>query len=656
VPTDQTAAPAGRRILRAAHALPLAALLAAAAALPPEMAAQPRTVPRTTVSATATEEGRELTADQQVRHALARLSFGARPGDEARVRAMGVDRWVAEQLQPERIDDAALATTLACFTTLGRPGHELLREFPPPGQVLAQRARAARTAGDTSAGGAPMLAREDSVRGRQAARDSYRFVGELQAARVARAVASERQLQEVMVDFWTNHFNVFAGKDRVRYYLPEYEATLRTHAMGRFRDLLGAVAKSPAMLQYLDNAQSVADSTQPTLGRRPQDLTPRQRARLAQRNPKMAATIDQLMARRPRGLNENYARELLELHTLGVDGGYTQQDVIEVARALTGWTLRPPAQGGGFQFRPQVHDAGEKTILGRRFPAGRGIEDGEQVLDLVAAHPSTARFIAHKLAVRFVSDSPPPALVARAAETFRRTDGDLRATLAAIVQSPEFFSRAAYRAKVKSPFELVVSAARALGAQPDTTPRTAQLIARMGQPIYGHQAPDGWPETGREWMNTGAILNRINFGLAVAGNRLPGARLADWPQTATLRAAPRAAQLDGVIAALLGGEASPDTRAVLASGTNPLLSRAAADTVRAGDDAPTMTATMVDDTRAARTAGRRAERRATDPSAAGRETARPARAQPPFPGQPPRLDPLAQLVGLALGAPEFQRR
>jgi uncharacterized protein (DUF1800 family) len=654
VPTEQTALPG--RALRAARILPLAALLTAAAALPHRAGAQPRTEPRTTVSSVATEEGRELTADQQVRHALARLSFGARPGDEARVRAMGVDAWIAAQLQPERIDDAALAATLARFETLGRPGHELLRDFPPPGQVLAQRARAARVAGDTTGAGATMLAREDSVRGRQAARDSYRFVGELQTARVARAVASERQLQEVMLDFWANHFNVFAGKDRVRYYLPEYEATLRTHAMGRFRDLLGAVAKSPAMLQYLDNAQSVADSTRPTLGRRPQELTPRQRARLAQRNPQIAATIDQVIARRPRGLNENYARELLELHTLGVDGGYTQQDVIEVARALTGWTLRPAVQGGGFQFRAPLHDAGEKTILGQRFPAGRGIEDGEQVLDLVARHPSTARFIAHKLAVRFVSDSPPPALVARAAETFRRTDGDLRATLATIVQSPEFFSRAAYRAKVKSPFELVVSAARALGAQPDTTPRTAQLIARLGQPIYGHQAPDGWPETGKEWMNTGAILNRINFGLAVAGSRLPGARLADWPQTPALRAAPKAAQLDGVIAALLGGEASPDTRAVLASGSNPLLGRAGSGDGAAIDDtAPLLAGTMGDGTRAARTAGRRA-RQADDASAAGRETARPARAQPPFPGQPPRLDPFAQLVGLALGAPEFQRR
>jgi uncharacterized protein (DUF1800 family) len=281
-----------------------------------------------------------------------------------------------------------------------------------------------------------------------------------------------------------------------------------------------------------------------------------------------------------------------------VDGGYTQRDVIEVARALTGWSVRGPAQGGGFVFRAEVHDAGEKTVLGRRLPAGRGVQDGEDVLDIVARHPSTARFIATKLARRFVSDTPPAALVERAAATFARTDGDIRETVRTIVTSPEFFSQAAYRAKVKSPFELVVSAARALGAEADTTPRTAQLVARLGQPIFGHQDPNGWPETGAPWMNAGAILNRINFGLSVAANRLPGARLGTWPVAQRLRGAPREQQVDGVVAALLGGTVSPDTRAVLVSGENPLL---------------------------------------------------PA-------DQRPTLGAFAQIVGLALGAPEFQRR
>jgi hypothetical protein len=279
--------------------------------------------------------------------------------------------------------------------------------------------------------------------------------------------------------------------------------------------------------------------------------------------------------------------------------------VIEVARALTGWGVRPAAAGGGFVFRPEVHDAEAKVVLGDTLAAGRGQEDGEEVLDILARHPSTARYIARKLAVRFVSDTPPGALVERAAETFRRTDGDIRETVRAIVTSPEFFSRSAYRAKVKSPFEVVVSSLRALGARPDTTGRTASLVAQMGQPIFGHQAPNGWPETGEAWMNTGAILERINFGLTVAGGGLPGVALADWPAYPALRDAPRARQVDAVIDALLGGSASPETREVLESGSNPLLAR-----------------------------GERA----------GRKSGR------------IELTGIDQVVGLALGSPEFQRR
>jgi hypothetical protein len=435
------------------------------------------------------------------------------------------------------------------------------------------------------------------------------------------------------------------------------------------------------MLYYLDNWQSVADSTRPTLAaaprgrpvrataaavgrpiaagaRRPSargmsdtaSLAPQQRRRLAQLTPEQRErlagmgpeqrqrAVARVQTRRPRGLNENFARELMELHTLGVDGGYTQQDVVNVARALTGWTLAPAQAGGGFVFRPEVHDAGEKTVLGHTLAAGHGIDDGEQVLDIVARHPATARYIALKLARRFVSDAPPPALVERAAATFRRTDGDVRETVRTIVTSPEFFSRAAYRSKVKSPFELVVSALRVMGAQPDSTPRTAQLVARLGQPIYGHQAPDGYPETGGSWMNTGAILNRINFGLAVAGARVPGARVNQWPAAQQLRTASREEQVDGVVAIVLGGEASPDTRAVLLSGQNPMLGAAA---MQPDARRPMQTA----ETRA------RAEQ-----AAAGREAAKPSRAQPPFAGMLPTASGLAQIVGLALGAPEFQRR
>jgi uncharacterized protein (DUF1800 family) len=313
-------------------------------------------------------------------------------------------------------------------------------------------------------------------------------------------VVSERQLYEQMVDFWANHFSVFQGKGQTRLYIPAYDRdVIRPHALGRFRDLLGAVATSPAMLFYLDNAQSVADSSHRTLG----------------------GNMRRGLARRGRGLNENYARELMELHTLGVDGGYTQQDVVEVARALTGWSINPVE--GVFQFRAAAHDADEKTVLGVRLAGGRGIEDGQQVLDILAKHASTARYITRKLAVRFVSDSAPAALVDRCAAVFSASDGDIRKTLSCVVTSPEFFSRASYRAKVKTPFELVVSSLRAVNAVPDRTPRVSQALTRLGQPIFGRQTPDGWPDTADEWLNAGAMVNRVNFGLSVASGRVPGA-------------------------------------------------------------------------------------------------------------------------------------
>ncbi|HEY7861470.1 MAG TPA: DUF1800 domain-containing protein, partial [Gemmatimonadaceae bacterium] len=420
------------------------------------------------------------------------------------------------------------------------------------------------------------LTASDSMRLKEAGRLSRQLLTELQTAKVARAVISDRQLEEVMVDFWENHFTVFAGKGPERYFLGEYEReSIRPHALGKFRDLLGAVAKSPAMLYYLDNWESTVDSARPALVSR----APRGKSR---------------------GLNENYGRELLELHTLGVDGGYTQADVVNVARAFTGWTVEKPRQNGTFVFRPAMHDAGEKIVLGHTLPAGRGIEDGEAVLDIVSRSPATAHFIAAKLVRRFVSDSAPPALVDRVAGTFARSGGDIRECLRTIFASQEFFSRAAYKAKVKSPFELVVSALRAVSAQPDSTPRTAQMVARLGEPLYGHLAPNGYPERGDAWINTGAILQRINFGLAVAAGRVPGASLANWPDGRELAAQPREAQVDGVIRTILAGEASPDTRKVLELGVNPM----------AGDSAAAYA----------------------------------------------KSDGFANIVGLALGAPEFQRR
>ncbi len=653
----------------------LLALTVATARSAPAQSLLPANAP-----APAAASSRELTADQQVVHVLNRLAFGARPGDVERVRALGVDAWIEAQLAPEQIADPVADAFLRQFTALDLPAEVLIGRFPPPQLTLARtviRRDAALSPADSARLRSELL---------EARRTTARMVGELHAAQVGRAVASERQLNEVLVDFWTNHFSVFSNKGPLgRHHVIGYQRdAIRPHVFGRFRDMLGAVAQSPAMLAYLDNAQSRADSGAPTLadqrrpamraqrpaaaGRRPVGqsrppqpgtVRPPGAAPGTGRQPRMAQPpqMQQLLQRSRRGLNENYARELLELHTLGVDGGYSQQDVIEVARAFTGWTLRPPAAGNGFVFRPEFHDAGEKVVLGTRIPAGGGIDDGEQVLDILARHPATARFVAYKLAVRFVSDTPPDALVERAAATYLASDGDLRAVVRTIVTSPEFFASEAWRAKVKSPFEVVVSAARALGATPDPTPRTATMIATLGQPLYGHQAPNGWPETGDAWINTGSILSRINFGLAVAGGGVPGVSMRNWPRATTLASASREVQVDGVVQALLGGDVSPDTRAVLLSGRNPFLDAAEpAGLPDATNDMPDATGVMPD--AAAAMNGARAQ---AESMAGGREPElRPAGGRRMGVGggfgriRP--LDGLAQVIGLALGSPEFQRR
>ena len=443
----------------------------------------------------------ELTRDQQIEHVLSRLAYGPRPGDNERVRALGVERWIALQLSPDRLDDRTTDSIVSSYGALGTPTSELTAMF--------REVRAAR---------------RDSMRLPDTRRTLQLSLAQVSSAKLARAVTSERQLYEQMVDFWENHFSVFAGKGQTRLFIPAYDRdVIRPYALGKFRDLLGAVAKSPAMLFYLDNAQSAADSQHQTLARRRPVVGPPLRVgQFSAAAPRpVTAAVPQTEAKRPpRGLNENYARELMELHTLGVDGGYTQRDVIEVARALTGWSIDP--REGAFVFRPAIHDAEEKTVLGFRLSALRGIEDGEQVLDILARHPSTARHITRKLVVRFVSDSPPPALVDRCAAVFSRSDGDIRETLRCVITSPEFFSNAAFRAKVKTPLELVASALRATGASVDNTPRGAQIVARLGQPIFGRQTPDGWPDRADDWINAGAMVNRVNFGLALASARVPG--------------------------------------------------------------------------------------------------------------------------------------
>ena len=583
---------------------------------------------------------RELPADQQIIQALNRLTFGPRPGDAAKVRAMGLDNWIDLQLHPDRINDDAINAFLSTrYSALDQNQNDLLNQYvmQTRARLQVKRDRADSTKVATADDSARMMQLRQLQRGRQ------QVVTQLQSSRVARAVGSERQLQEVMTDFWENHFNIVLGKGGPEpYYLVDFDQNvIRPNALGKFRDLLEAVAKSPAMLFYLDNAQSVADSTQPTLAggeRREAGGVRLRRGRFGGIVIPMPRPQQQQAQRQRRGLNENYGRELLELHTLGVDGGYTQQDVINVARALTGWTIRPPAQGGGFIFRPQVHDAGEKVVLGHKLAAGRGVEDGEDVLDIVSRSPATAHFIAFKLARRFVADTPSTVLVDHAAQVFLETDGDIRETLRAIITSPEFFSQRAFHSKVKTPFEVVVSAARAMNAPPDSTPRSAQLVAYLGQPIFGHQAPNGWPETGDAWMNTGAILNRINFGMAAAAGRLPGVDIASQPGLDSLAGASREKQVDAVVSMVLNGMASPDTRAVLMSGEHPLLS--ASPAMSTADSASTDADEMMagaGNSRPRNGGGKRAVLQ-------GRGL-----------GTVPQLSGLTQIVGLALGSPEFQR-
>jgi uncharacterized protein (DUF1800 family) len=554
--------------------------------------------------------------DKWIVHVLNRLGYGPRPGDVERVRRMGLANYIALQLDPERIPDPVVAAKLQPLRTLTMRTQDLFAAYPQPTpeerrarqeeprrderlpgggaaapgeQPVRPRTLAqmdplgpAREGGEPMEGaGRPEPGRRPAPEGRGAmmndgprdpaailARMENRpaaIIMELAQAKVLRAIYSERQLQEVMADFWYNHFNVFAPKGADKWLVTSYDRdVIRRHALGRFRDLLGATARHPAMLFYLDNWMSSKEGGPTGF-------------------PARADT--QGNRRRPTGLNENYARELLELHTLGVDGGYSQRDVTEVARCFTGWSLERPERGGGFVYRRQMHDDGEKVVLGARIPAGGGMRDGEIVLDLLARHPSTATFIATKLARRFVSDTPPPALVDRAARVFRGTDGDIRAVVEAIVTSPEFFSEEAYRAKIKKPLEVVASAVRVLGSEAQSLSLLPMAVGRIGEPLFQMQPPTGYPDKGEAWVNTGALLNRMNFALALAAGRIPGARV-DLDQLIgpVDRRHPEQV-MDRLLARILGGDVSEDTRRTLAAQLNdPQITRATQDDREAGAD------------------------------------------------------------------------
>jgi uncharacterized protein (DUF1800 family) len=651
--------------------------------------------------------------EHRILHVLNRLGYGARPGDVERVKAMGLDNYIKQQLNPAQIDDSAAEARLKNLPTLNMTTAELYEKYPQPQQLVRQLQRRGdlpadldlqklqpagpppgpgqampgaemRAPGTDQAMGQPADADgKKTAEYRQKIREYYeknglmqpqRIMGELQASRIMRAVYSERQLQEVMVDFWTNHFNVFAGKGADRWLLTSYDRdTIRPNALGKFSDLLEATAQSPAMLFYLDNFQSVSADAQPGpgAGRRPgallnggglrrpagapQDGAMRRypnRPDQAQVGNARPAPLPSNAQRQRRGINENYARELMELHTLGVDGGYTQKDVQEVARCFTGWTILAPRGGaaategmmnerraemlrenaGKFYFNPRAHDDGEKIVLGHKIPAGGGLKDGLAVLDILAHHPSTAKYVATKLVRYFVSDVPPPALVDRVAASFTRSNGDIKETLQTIFFSPEFNSPQAYRAKVKRPFELTISAIRTLGGETNGGPQLHQWIARMGEPLYGYQTPNGYSDAAETWVNTGGLLERMNFGLALASNRIPGTRVDLNKLVSTSdKSLSKAQIMDRFLNLIIAGDISPKTKEALIKQFNeePISLTAAtpANPQTASRDGAMMDA-----------APRRQQRLQL------------ARADANI------TDPVTKLVGLILGSPEFQRQ
>ena len=512
---------------------------------------------------------KEIPKEQRTEQAENRLTFGARPGDVDRVRAMGLKKWIDQQLHPNRIpENPVLVQKLKELDSLTMTSREMVQNYPAP-QMVRQMVRGGlpfpsdpdkrmmiqrmveRFERRQQTGVEPpepdltgLLTREqvrllrtgtpqqrveifqaipaekqselitDLPRGvlqalyvaappelrrrvELAAGPQEVVARDLAEGKLLRAIYSNRQLEEILVDFWFNHFNVFLDKGADRYLVTGYERdVIRPHVLGKFRDLLEATAKSPAMQFYLDNWQSVAN----TPGRR-------------------------------RGLNENYGRELLELHTLGVDGGYTQKDVTEVARCFTGWSIKQPQLGGAFTFNPKDHDTGEKTVLGVKIPAGGGIQDGEKVLDIVARQPATAHFVSKKLAQRFVADDPPASLVDRMAQTFLKTDGDLRAVMKTMLESKEFWSVGAYRSKMKSPLEMVASAVRAVNGNVDFAFVLTNQVAQLGEPLYRKLEPTGYSNSSKEWMNSAGLLARMNFAVNLAGNRVAGVQVTPDPAT-----------------------------------------------------------------------------------------------------------------------------
>ncbi len=582
---------------------------------------------------------KKLTEEQKITHVLNRLGFGARPEDVAKVKAIGINKYIEQQLNPNSISDLVADNKVKNLEVMNLSTTELFAKYPSPagifrvleqqgmvkkGTLAKNEAVGAKTRNEAMAmPGEEMKVVEETKEDQADKRERRQQLLELsnkygfrQASlipqqivenRVLRAVYSEKQLQEVMVDFWQNHFNVYSGKSFVRWYIPSYERdVLRKNALGNFKDLVVGTAQHPAMLIYLDNFENVSPNSQINANRKKNQpngtqilaKNPQAREKLKEKFGLSDKELDERLKQNQnapvgtaqrRGLNENYARELMELHTLGVDGGYSQQDIIEVAKCFTGWTVADArgykklagsmiagtedkreakmqkrfgvpegVESGTFYFNKNLHDANEKTVLGQKIKAD-GMNDGLKVIDLLVNNPSTAKFIAKKLAVKFVNDNPSEAFVNRIAKAFSDSKGDIKTTLKAIFTDDEFFAPENYRAKIKTPFELAVSSIRTLGANTNANPTFLSLLQKMGEVPYGYQAPTGYGDSAEDWVNTGALLERLNFAVAFSSNRIPGTKV----DLTRFESKDKGKVLNSAIEGILDGEISENTRANL---------------------------------------------------------------------------------------------
>ncbi len=483
-----------------------------------------------------------LSEKEAAAHLLSRFSYGASPATIEEVVKMGPEKWFEQQLNAN-LSDKQVEELLSGYESLKMSNEEIVKTYPKGGQVLKMAIKDGVVDKDSAKADKKDYKKEvKDYMQKNGLKPQAELLRQLINQKILRAAYSNNQLKEVMTDFWFNHFNVAVAKGGVSQFVTTYERdAIRPNVLGKFENLLLATAKSPAMLTYLDNNKSTVNEEnmmgmQKKISKKREEAmdTMQKNANGKIKKPKM------------QGLNENYAREIMELHTLGVDGGYTQTDVTQAARVLTGWSLNPEIEYNvkmkrqvneerlskmgfvveeNFLFAANKHDKGEKKVLGQIFPSGGGYEEGVKLIHMLATHAATAKFISRKLAVRFVSDNPPQSLVDKMARTFMEKGGDIKEVLITMVSATEFWSKESLREKTKSPFELAISSVRTTGAKIDAPYLLYQWVNKMGQQMYNYQAPTGFPDRGQYWINSGSLLNRMNFGLALASGRIPGIKM-----------------------------------------------------------------------------------------------------------------------------------